>query len=464
MFAHKGLALCCTLLTLLVLPCLPALSAPECAHAAEVDPLTLHAAFDNPRVEQSAPGTRYLELLVKAAKTRATSDKTTLPLNIALVIDCSGSMAQDRRLETVKRAALDILDRLTPQDRFALVTYSAEATVRIPAGSVEDLDRARAIVRSLQPDSTTNLDAGLQAGYREVRKYAQKGKSLNRVFLLSDGLANRGITDPKTLQGAVSEESSGGISLSTFGVGLDFNEVLMTSLAECGHGRYYFLEQSENIAGTLAGEFQAAREVVARNVRLTLDLDTAVIVEEIFANTFQKEKNRVSIQAGDMSAGESRRVLLRLKVPKMPAAGRHTVGTVKLSCRDGNSTRDWQEEQSLALEYGVFGPQLAETLDKALSERALVFEANQAREEAAKAYDAGDKSRARQILRKSMSAMSGAAAAAPMIQQEAQASEAYMEVMEDSNSAEERSRVQKQTRFKRYQLEREAVPESTEKR
>lgn len=463
MFAHKGLALCCTLLTLLVLPCLPALSAPECAHAAEVGPLTLHAAFDNPRVEQSAPGTRYLELLVKAAKTRATSDKTTLPLNIALVIDCSGSMAQDKRLETVKRAALDILDRLTPQDRFALVTYSAEATVRIPAGSVEDLDRARAIIRSLQPDSTTNLDAGLQAGYSEVRKYAQKGKSLNRVFLLSDGLANRGTTDARTLQGAASEEASGGISLSTFGVGLDFNEVLMTSLAECGHGRYYFLEQAENVAGTLAGEFQAAREVVARNVRLTLELDPAVIVEEIFANTFQKEKNRVSIQAGDMSAGESRRVLLRLKAPKMPA-GRHAVGTVKLSCRDGNSTRDWQEEQPLALEYGVFGPQLAETLDRAVSERALVFEANQAREEAAKAYDAGDKSRARQILRKSMSALSGAAAAAPMIQQEAQASEAYMEVMEDSNSAEERSRVQKQTRFKRYQLERETVPESTEKR
>ena len=164
----------------------------------------------------------------------------------------------------------------------------------------------------------TNLGCGLEAGYEQVRCHAGDA-SLNRVFLLSDGLANRGITSPRALQDMVAEAAGAGISLSTFGVGLDFNETLMANLAEYGHGLYYFLERSAEIAPALAQEFLSAREVAARDVRAVINLDPSVVVERVFANRSVEEGGRVLLELGDISSGEQRRVLLRLKLPERPA-------------------------------------------------------------------------------------------------------------------------------------------------
>ena len=271
-------------------------------------PLQLSAGFDNPRVEQGEPGIRYLEALVSTERGSALRDaKPHLPLNIALVIDCSGSMQQQNKLETVKASALSILDRLRPGDRFALVTYSQTAEVRIPSTAMEDLSEAHSIIMGLEPGGGTNLGEGLQTGYDQLRRYAGPA-TLNRVFLLSDGLANTGVTASDQLSEIAATEAAGNISLSTFGVGVEFNEQLMADLSEFGHGMYYFIEEAPMIQEALTKEFLAARTVIARDVQFTLQLDPGFEVEKVFANSYQIDGSTVRIQMGDLSAGELRRM------------------------------------------------------------------------------------------------------------------------------------------------------------
>lgn len=440
-------------------------------------PLDFTVAFDNSRVEAADPGIRYMEVLVKAKPKADAETRPGLPLNIALVIDRSGSMGMceggchprrvrepyepietrrrpENKLETVKRATLDILDRLTPADRFALVTYDDDIAVPIPSGNIEDVDRARDIVQSLETGGCTNLGCGLEAGYEQVRCHAGDA-SLNRVFLLSDGLANRGITSPRALQDMVAEAAGAGISLSTFGVGLDFNETLMANLAEYGHGLYYFLERSAEIAPALAQEFLSAREVAARDVRAVINLDPSVVVERVFANRSVEEGGRVLLELGDISSGEQRRVLLRLKLPERPA-GDFAAGWVKLEWQAGSGGELFTETREPALEYGSFGAFLAETVNRAVAEQAEIFEARYALFDAAQAREEGRIMEARIMARHSRARLARAAASSPVARCELSAFDDYANFLEKDNvSADEARLRQKRVRFSRQNLKKE---------
>lgn len=420
-------------------------------HAAQA-PLQLKVGFDNPRVERSAPGVRYLEVLTTTEGAQhARRQGPQLPLNIALVIDCSGSMRGQNKLETVKAAALSILDRLTPGDRFSLITYSSSSQVHIPSTAMEELDEARSIIMGLEPGGGTNLGEGLQAGYAQVRRYAGSN-SLNRVFLLSDGLANSGITSPEQLTAIAAQEVGYNVSLSTFGVGLDFNEQLMADLSEYGHGMYYFIAETPMIQEALTQEFLAARSVVARDVQFTIHLDPRITVEKVFANSYQIDGNTVRIQMGDMSAGERRRLQLRLKMPAL-AAGRQEVGSVQLNYRDGERHRPHQDAKTLVLNYGNYGSSLAASQDSGITERSLVFEARYARDQAAHSFDQGSTADARKMLEKSIALMEQSAQKSKKIQEELSNSREYLDSLQQNLDHSERAQKQKAVRFHRYKLE-----------
>ncbi len=415
-------------------------------------PLQLSAGFDNPRVEQNETGIRYLEALVSTERGPALRHaRPQLPLNIALVIDCSGSMQQQNKLETVKESALSILDRLRPGDRFALVTYSQSAEVRIPSTAMEDLSEARSIIMGLEPGGGTNLGEGLQTGYSQLRRYASPA-TLNRVFLLSDGLANTGITASGQLSEIAAAEAAGNISLSTFGVGVEFNEQLMADLSEFGHGMYYFIEEAPMIQEALTQEFLAARAVIARDVQFTLQLDPRLEVEKVFANSYQIDGSTVRIQMGDLSAGELRRLQLRVRTPEL-RSGNHEVGTVLLRYRDGESNTLRHEEKALVLNSGRFGSRIADSRDTGITERSLVFEARYARDNAAHAFDQGSAGEARRILEKSIALMEQSAQKSRKIQEELGNSKEYLNSLQNNLDHKARAQKQKAVRFQRYRLE-----------
>ena len=167
------------------------------------------------------------------------------PLNLAVVLDKSGSMT-GAKLEKAKQAATQLVDRLAPNDVFSLVIYSDEARVLVPAQKVEDKDALKEKIASIEAGGSTALYAGVKTGARQLQEYFS-GKCINRVILHSDGLANVGPSSTSDLRRLGHELAESGISVTTIGVGDDYNEDLMAGLAEASDANYYYVQDTEKL-------------------------------------------------------------------------------------------------------------------------------------------------------------------------------------------------------------------------
>src|SRR4029453_15765006 len=178
-----------------------------------------------------------------AAKSR---DKRS-PVNVALVIDRSGSMTGDR-IAATKKGAHVALERLSSDDIVSLVAYNHEVDLLAPAapvgGSRDKLERA---IEKLTADGTTALYAGVKEGGEQVKEFRWDTK-VNRVILLSDGLANVGPSSPREVAELGRELASKGISVTTIGLGLEYNEDLMQRLAAARDGNHRFVESPRDFA------------------------------------------------------------------------------------------------------------------------------------------------------------------------------------------------------------------------
>jgi len=159
----------------------------------------------------------YLALRVQA---RANTVAARLPLNLAIVLDRSGSMG-GAKLERAQAAACRAVDQLQAGDRLAVVTFDDEVEVVVPSGPVGDPEAVKALIQGIRTGGSTALAAGWDVGMREVGRFVSAG-ALNRVLLLSDGQANIGLTDPEEIARRVKQGDALGVSTSALGVGDDY--------------------------------------------------------------------------------------------------------------------------------------------------------------------------------------------------------------------------------------------------
>ncbi|MCA9135024.1 MAG: VWA domain-containing protein, partial [Planctomycetales bacterium] len=173
------------------------------------------------------------------------SDKQRLPVNVAIVIDKSGSM-QGEKIEQARKAAIQAIDRLRDSDIVSVVTYDSSVNVLVPATKASDRETIRKQIASIAAGGNTALFAGVSKAAGEIRKFLDD-KHVNRVILLSDGLANVGPASPAELEQLGESLIKEGISVSTMGLGLGYNEDLMTRLALASSGNHVFIEDAENL-------------------------------------------------------------------------------------------------------------------------------------------------------------------------------------------------------------------------
>ena len=416
--------------------------------AAAVD---MQARFDNDYIHTAGRGERYLEIEVMAPEGMPPRERASRPpMNIALVIDKSGSMATANKMGFVKEAARAMIDRLEYGDRFAVVAYDDHAQVLIPSEMLEDRDRARSLISRLYPGGSTNLGAGLSEGYNQVRRHYVEG-GINRVLLLSDGLANRGVTSPYELSRMSLGEAGSGVSLAAFGVGLDFNEDLMASLAESGRGTYYYIDEAPRIPEILAREFSFMQRIVALNVYITIELQPEVVVHDILGYEYRREGNRYHVRLGDLAGGEKRRIMARIETPGL-ATGEHRVGRVKMKYSSVGSDRELSSSRELRLHAVRSEKKVSKNVNREVSERSSIFEANAARQEAAKMVDLGNIEGARKVLRDSKKKIKKAPVQSKAVKEELEESDAYSSVIAAPMDDEKKSSVQKGVKYRSYQI------------
>ncbi|HTO93917.1 MAG TPA: VWA domain-containing protein [Bacteroidota bacterium] len=294
--------------------------------------LTLRGSINCPVVPSSG-GTACLQLTLAA---RPESPSTRRPLNLCVVLDRSGSMAEEGKIASAKAALGRMIDLLGEGDIFSLVIYDDVVEVLRSASPVTDRRRLHDLVEGIQPRGWTNLGGGMQEGFRQAERYAGEDR-VSRVVLLSDGLANRGITDPAALGRIARMERDRSISLTTIGMGLDYNENLMCALAADGGGNYYFIERSGDLASIFRGEFRDLGAVVAQNAVIILRTGPGVRITDVVGAPFTAEDGTCRIRVGDVAAGQCRSLTAVLDIP--PGCGSLEVvrGEVRSEQCDGKT-------------------------------------------------------------------------------------------------------------------------------
>lgn len=233
------------------------------------------------------------------------------PVNLALVIDRSGSMS-GYKLAQAKQAARHLVGLLRDEDRLAIVHYGSDVK-SLPSAQATPAQRERMLqyVDGIWDDGGTNISAGLSAGRYQLST-AQEGFGVNRLILLSDGQPTEGITDDEGLTRQVRELRATGITVSAIGVGTDFNEDLMQGFAEYGAGAYGYLEDAGQLAALFQKDLQQASTTVARDVTLTFTLPTGTVLGEVLGYNARQSGNQVTVALPNFSAGQLERVVVRL--------------------------------------------------------------------------------------------------------------------------------------------------------
>jgi Ca-activated chloride channel family protein len=198
------------------------------------------------------------------------AEKRRVPLAVALVLDKSGSMASDRKMENAKRGAIEALERLDARDAATVVVYDNSASVLVPARSVSDKRAFSRVISRIAPGGSTALYDGVRVGADQLWPFAADGY-VPRVILLSDGLANAGPSSPHELAVFGRALSERGVTITTIGLGLDYNEDLMTGLAAESGGNSYFARHANSLPEIFARDMEDAITLTARKVRVTLE-------------------------------------------------------------------------------------------------------------------------------------------------------------------------------------------------
>jgi Ca-activated chloride channel family protein len=277
-----------------------------------------------------------VEIQAPAAVRRETARP---PVNLAFVLDRSGSMSGPK-IATAREAVEEAINRLAPEDRFAVVVYDDQIDVVAESALATGEARRRAVdaLRRVEARNSTNLGEGWLRGCEQVSRHlAERG--VNKALLLTDGLANVGITDASELERHATELRRRGVSTSTFGVGADFDERLLQAMADAGGGHFYFIESAAQIRDHMTSEVGESLEVVARDVKLRLLAPEGVRVESL--SRFMTDTQRAPegteaslISIGDLVSEQRVNAVLRLNFP-YGSIGRGVSVSLGLQDRDG---------------------------------------------------------------------------------------------------------------------------------
>ena len=297
------------------------------------DTLLMDARLGHASLPKASRGETYLFAQVTASEDKA-APSAVAPLNLAIVIDRSGSM-KGERIANAMNAAVFALERMRDGDSITVVSFDTTAQVVVPPTRLSASNRAaiEAAIRSIRLGGDTCISCGLEEAMQELALTSLGGDRINRMILLSDGATNAGVRDIGGLRGMASRMHGRGVTISTIGVDVDFDEKVMAAIANEANGRHYFVANASGLPAVFGQEFDDLLASVAKETELTIELAPGVEVAEVFDRSFRREGNKLIVPFGTFSAGQEKTVLVKLRVPT-DRDGDQPVGDLKLAFRD----------------------------------------------------------------------------------------------------------------------------------
>lgn len=331
------------------------------------------------------------------------------PVNLALVIDRSSSMSGEK-IAKAREAALEAIRRLAPDDVVALIAYDSDVETLVSARRVGDGRHLEEAIRRIEARGMTALHGGVTRGAEEVRRHIEDRRYVNRVILLSDGQANVGPASPDELGRLGAVLMREGIAVSTIGLGLGFNEDLMTRLAHRSDGNTYFVEDSEDLPRIFAAELGDVLSIVARRVVIEIEFPEGVRPLGFVGREGTIRGQKAELTLSQIYGGQEKFALIEVEVSSTKAGAEREIARARVIYDDALS----QQRATLTAARSVqFSATKAVVIGSADHTVQAAYAANvlaKAKDEAVALVDANRREDAGKLLRERSAALASTAA------------------------------------------------------
>jgi len=289
----------------------------ETVDLAELKPeVTLNLTLHNPYALATARSENYL--LCELSGAFRGHRLVRPPVHLSVVIDKSGSM-EGKPLEYVKEACRQLIDKLGPVDTLSIVTFAESVDIVLAQSPVTKKETLKTQLDLIRPRGTTNLYGGMVAGANQLAT-VKAPTHLARVILLTDGEANEGVTEYSEIIGKARQIRRDGFSITGVGVGIEYNEEIMRGIAKNTLGNYYYVDAASEIPRVFETELATLFEVVAKNVRLSVDLPKGARLDKFYGREVTSQDGASTVELPDIVAGDPQNLLLKLAFDSHPAA------------------------------------------------------------------------------------------------------------------------------------------------
>ena len=357
------------------------------AAAAKTEKVVCRVELDRGILPAGASQRAIVKVSLDAPTIRIKAERP--PINLAIVLDRSGSMGSDQKLEKAKQAAIEALRRLSERDRFSLVIFDHEVETIVPPQSASNTEWIESRIREIRARGNTALFSGVSQGAAEVRKHLGD-HYVHRILLLSDGQANVGPRQPEDLGRLGAALMKEHIAVTTIGVGTDYNEDLMTRLAQQSDGNTYFVESSADLPRIFAAELGDVLSVFAREVVLQIEFADGVRPLRIIGRDGRLGDRTVEIRLNQLYGGQEKYALVEVEVPAGRPSVTQPVATARCAYENLLSRRPERSEATACVQFSDREHDVTRSVNVAVQRDVAINALAEAKDEAVRLSDKGD--------------------------------------------------------------------------
>ena len=379
------------------------------SHAQINKQIQVRSELSSPIILEGTPETNYLKVSLSGQNV---DSKKRVPINLAIVIDKSGSMS-GQRIEKAREAAILAVNMLNENDTLSIVAYDSKARVIVPATKVDNKLRIIGLINeNIYAEGGTALFAGLSKGIKQVENQLTKDK-VNRIILLSDGQANIGPSSVDELSQLAIIAAKKNIAITTLGIGSDYNELLMSSIASYSDGNHVFVNNSADLENVFVHEFTDLMSAIAQDVVITIQLKNGVKPVRLLGRDGVIKGNEITVKMNQLFSNQEKYVLLEVIPDKGKVGQEKTLAQVDLKYDNLLENKTENETQVVRISYTKDKKMVDDAIHHDVVVETELQKVALENEKALELYNQGKRDEAQQLLRENGEALKAISAQSP---------------------------------------------------